>query len=339
MIREAIAKLVEKHDLTRAEAAGAMDDVMSGKATDAQIAAFAVALRMKGETAEEITGCATVMRDKATRIVAPSPDVLDTCGTGGDATGTFNVSTAAALVAAAAGCCVAKHGNRCVSSASGSADVLRELGVNIEAPVATVERCLREASIGFLFAPALHGAMKYAVGPRRDLGIRTVFNILGPLTNPARAKRQLLGVYDARLLETMARVLANLGSVRCLVVHGDDGLDELTTTTTSHVCELHGGQVRSYLVQPAELGIPKARLDDLKVGSAAESAEAILDVLTGKGGPRRDIVVLNAGAALLAGDKASDLSDGIRLAEEVIDGGAPMRTLERLIAITNEGGG
>ena len=269
MIRDAIAKLVAAQDLSRDEAVAAMTAIMSGDATDAQIAAFTVALRLKGETVDEISGCAAVMREKAVRIHAPSPDVLDTCGTGGDATGTFNISTAVALVAAGAGCCVAKHGNRSVSSASGSADVLRELGVNIEAGVPVVERALREAGIGFLFAPALHGAMKYAIGPRREMGIRTVFNILGPLTNPARARRQLLGVFDAGLLDTMARVLASLGSVRCLIVHGDDGLDELTTTTTSHVCELHDGQLRSYIVSPGELGLPPARLDDLRVASPA----------------------------------------------------------------------
>jgi anthranilate phosphoribosyltransferase len=336
MIREAIAKLVASEDLSREEAAAAMDEIMSGGATDAQIAAFAVALRLKGETADEITGCASVMREKATRVAAPSPDVLDTCGTGGDSSGTFNISTATALVAAAGGCCVAKHGNRSVSSSSGSADVLRELGVNIEAGVAVVERSLREVGIGFLFAPALHGAMKYAIGPRREMGIRTVFNILGPLTNPARARRQLLGVYDPALLETMARVLGNLGSVRCLIVHGDDGLDELTTTTTSRVCELDRGEIRSYTIEPTELGLPQARLDDLRVASVAESAQAIREVFAGRTGPHRDIVVLNSGAALMVGGKAENLEAGVRLAGELLDSGAATRTLDRLIAVTNE---
>ncbi len=337
MIKDAIAKLVAREALTRDEAVDAMNAVMSGEATDAQIAAFAVALRLKGETPDEITGCAEVMREKATRIDAGTEDVLDTCGTGGDSTGTFNISTATALVAAAGGCTVAKHGNRSVSSASGSADVLRELGVNIEADVPTVERSLREARIGFLFAPALHGAMKYAIGPRREMGVRTVFNILGPLTNPALARRQLLGVYDAGLLETMARVLGNLGSVRCLIVHGDDGLDELTTTTTSHVCELNRGEIRSYEIQPASLGIEPARLEDLQVSSAAESAAAIRRVLAGESGPHRDIVVLNAAAAFLVSDKAADLAEGLRRAEKTLEGGAATATLERLIAVTNEG--
>ena len=337
MIREAIRKLVLSHDLTRDEAVAVMNQIMSGEATDAQIAAFMVALRLKGETPEEITGCAEVMRDKATRIQTPSDDALDVVGTGGDETRTFNISTAAALVAAGAGCCVAKHGNRSVSSSSGSADVLRELGVNIEADVPTVERCIREAGVGYLFAPALHLAMKYAIGPRREMGIRTVFNILGPLTNPARARRQLLGVYDAALLETMARVLANLGSIRSLVVHGDDGLDELTTTTTSHVCELDAGELRSYTVSPADLGLPQARLDDLRVDSPPESAQIIRDVLGDKPGPHRDIVLLNAAAALMAAGKAADLPQGMHLAAATIHSGAAAKALDQMIRITNAG--
>ena len=335
MIKEAISKLVSRSSLSTAEAEAAMAEIMAGGATPAQIAAFAVALRMKGETADEVTGCARAMRAAATRITAPPGAVLDTCGTGGDASGTFNISTAAALVAAGAGCCVAKHGNRSVSSASGSADVLRELGVNIEAPAQAVERSLREANIGFLFAPSLHQAMKHAIGPRRELGIRTVFNILGPLTNPAGAQRQLLGVYDAALLELMAAVLANLGSVHCLVVHGDDGLDELTTTSASHVCELREGRCRTWVLRPDDLGLPRARLEDLKVASPAESAAAIRAVLAGTRGPHRDIVALNAAAALVAGGKADALPDGLRLAQHAIDSGAAAHALERLTAITS----
>ncbi|MFW6164060.1 MAG: anthranilate phosphoribosyltransferase, partial [Planctomycetota bacterium] len=266
----------------------------------------------------------------------PTADVLDTCGTGGDASHTFNISTTAALVAAGAGCCVAKHGNRSVSSSSGSADVLRELGVNIEADVTVVERCLAEAGIGFLFAPALHGAMKHAIGPRREMGIRTVFNILGPLTNPARATRQLLGVYDPALLEPVARTLGALGSARCLVVHGGDGLDELTTTAASQVCELADGQLRTYTVQPGMLGLRQARREDLTVGSPVESAEVIRSVLAGTQGPHRDIVTLNAGAALVAGGKAEDLGAGLRLGCESIDSGAAARVLDRLVAVSNE---
>jgi len=336
VIQEAIAHLVEGRNLSRQDAAAAMEEIMSGQATDAQIAAFIVALRMKGETVEEIAGCAEVMRRKATRVAAPSPDALDTCGTGGDASHTFNISTAAALVAAGAGCCVAKHGNRSVSSASGSADVLAELGVNINVGVELVERCLREAGIGFLFAPGLHGAMKHAIGPRREMGVRTIFNILGPLTNPAGATRQLLGVYDPPLLETVASVLDALGSVRCLVVHGDDGLDELTTATTSRVCELKQGKLHTYTIAPEDFGLPRARLDDLRVSSPQESAEIIRRVLRGEGGPCRDIVALNAGAAIVAGGKADDLAEGIRLACEAIDSGEAARRLERLAAITSE---
>ncbi|NQT51736.1 anthranilate phosphoribosyltransferase [bacterium] len=335
MIREAIAKLVVGEDLSRDEAIGVMNQIMSGEATDAQIAAFMVALRLKGETVEEISGCAEVMRQKATRITAPCDDVLDVVGTGGDEAHTFNISTAAALVSAAAGCCVAKHGNRSVSSTSGSADVLKALGVNIEADVPTVERCLAEVGVGYLFAPALHGAMKYAIGPRREMGIRTVFNILGPLTNPAMAKRQLLGVYDAALLVPMAQVLASLGSTRCLIVHGDDGLDELTTTTASQVCELRAGQVTRYAITPADTGLPTASLDDLRVDGAEESAAAIRAVFAGDRGPHRDIVVLNAGAALMVADKAEDLAAGIRLAGEVIDSGAAAATLDKLVAVSN----
>ena len=334
-IKAAIAKLVAGSDLSRDEAAASMNAIMSGEATDAQIAAFCVALRLKGETVDEITGCAQGMREKATRITAPCADVLDTCGTGGDASGTFNISTATAIVAAGAGCCVAKHGNRSVSSSSGSADVLRELGVNIEADVPTVERCLAEAGIGFLFAPALHGAMKYAIGPRREMGIRTVFNILGPLTNPARATRQLLGVFDPAWLEPIARVLGNLGSVRCLVVHGEDGLDELTTTAASRVAELADGEVRSYTIHPGMCGLTQAKPEDLQVGSPAESAAAIRDILGGAKGPKRDIVVLNASAALMVAGKAGDLGQGMRLAIESLDGGAAAGVLDRLIAVSN----
>jgi len=335
MLKELVSKLVSRESLSAVEAEAAMDEIMSGGATEAQIAAFAVALRMKGETVDEIAGCARAMRAKATRIQAPRVDLLDTCGTGGDASGTFNISTAAALVAAGAGCCVAKHGNRGVSSSCGSADVLRELGVRIDAPVATVERSLRDAGIGFLFAPALHGAMKHAIGPRREIGIRTVFNILGPLTNPAGARHQLLGVYEARLVEVMAAVLASLGCVHCLVVHGDDGLDELTTTATTQACEMKNGRLLPFTIRPEDAGLPRARLDDLRVSSAAESASVIRGVLGGRRGPQRDIVVLNAAAALVAAGRADGLREGCLRAAAAIDAGAAARALDQLIAITN----
>jgi len=335
MIREAIAMLLDGTDLSDEQATAVMNQIMSGDATDAQIGAFLIALRVKGETVEEITGCARVMREKATRIAAPFADVLDTCGTGGDASGTFNISTATAIVAAGAGCRVAKHGNRSVSSSSGSADVLKALGVNIEADTATVERCIAEAGIGFLFAPLLHGAMKYAIGPRREMGVRTIFNILGPLTNPAFASRQVLGVYDARLVEPLARVLGNLGSVRCLVVHGDDGLDELTTTAPSQVAELDGGEVTCWTLEPEDVGLPRASLDDLKVEGPDESAAAIRAILAGETGPKRDIVVLNAAAAIVAVGKGDDLMAGIAVAIEAIDSGAAAATLAKLVATSN----
>ncbi len=340
MIQELIAKLVERQDLSVEQSVQAMDQIMSGQATPAQIAAFIIALRMKGETTDEITGCARVMRAKVTRI-DPGPsdyDVVDTCGTGGDASSTFNVSTAAALVAAGAGVTVAKHGNRAVSSHSGSADVLRELGVNVEAEPAVVEKCLREARIGFLYAPKLHGAMKFAIGPRREIGARTVFNILGPLTNPAGARCQLLGAYEDSLASLLAGVLCNLGSKRCLVVHGEDGLDEITITGRTHVAELKDGGVRDYTVGPEDVGLPRGKLDDLIVRNVEEAADAVRRVLSGEKGPKRDIVLMNAGAALLAGGAAADLRDGVRRAAEAIDSGAAAQALETLIRVSNETG-
>ena len=324
--------------LTVEESVAAMNAIMSGEATPAQIAAFIVALRMKGETIEEIAGCAQVMREKAAHIDAGSSafDVVDTCGTGGDARHTFNISTASALVTAGAGVTVAKHGNRAVSSTSGSADVLMGLGVNLQAPQEVVERCLREAHIGFLFAPLMHGAMKFAIGPRREIGVRTVFNILGPLTNPAGAKCQVLGVYDDKLVEPMAGVLKQLGSKRCMIVHGEDGLDEMTTTATTHVAELADGAVTTYQLTPEELGFPRARLEDFVVESAAEAVHTLRDILGGKPGPRRDIVLLNAGAAILVSGAASDLKDGIAKAGQSIDSGAAKAALDKLVAITNE---
>lgn len=338
MIQGLIRKLTDRRDLTREESVQAMNAIMSGEATPAQIAAFIVALRMKGETTEEITGCARVMREKATRIEpGESPyDVIDTCGTGGDARNTFNISTASALVAAGAGVRVAKHGNRAVSSRSGSADVLKQLGVNIQADKAVVERCLREVNIGFLFAPMLHGAMKYAIGPRREIAVRTVFNILGPLTNPAGAPCQVLGVYDEKLVPVLAGVLKNLGSKRCLVVHGDDGLDEITITGNTHVAELKDGTVTTYTRSPEDVGLPRASLSDLVVRGPDEATAALRSVLKGESGPRRDIVLLNAGAALMLAGAAKDLGEGIARAGKAIDSGAAQKTLDDLIRISNE---
>jgi len=335
MIKEAIQKLVVSSDLTTEESVAVMTEIMEGQATEAQIAAFMVALRLKGETVEEITGCARVMREKATRIDAGDGPVADTCGTGGDGSSTFNISTAAAFVAAGAGLKIAKHGNRSVSSQSGSADVLKALGVNIEADQSTVERCLAEANIGFLFAPMLHGAMKYAIGPRREIGIRTVFNILGPLTNPAGATCQVLGVYDGALTESMARVLGNLGSERAFVVHGSDGLDEITTTGPTKVSELKDGEVHTYEVRPDNFGLPQATIEDLAVVTPDESAAAITGVLSGEQGPKRDIVVLNAAAALAAAGIAPDLAGGLPIAANSIDSGPASQVLAKLVETSN----
>lgn len=329
-IQDAIAKLIEGRDLTRDRTIGSMNQIMSGEATDAQIGAFLVALRVKGETADEIAGAAEVMREKATRVVTRHATVVDTCGTGGDGAGTFNISTAAAFVAAGAGLCVAKHGNRAASSLCGSADVLKELGVNIEASPETTGRCLDEVGIGFLFAPALHGAMKYAIGPRREVGVRTIFNALGPLTNPAGATRHLIGVYSRSLTGRLAEVLRTLKSERAFVVHGLDGLDEITTTGPTRVSELNDGAVTTYEIRPEDLGIQRSTPGDLAGGNAETNASILRRVLNGEPGPRRDIVVLNAAAAIVAGGAADDLQAGIELAGETVDSGRAMDKLEEL---------
>ncbi len=337
-MQEAIAKVIDGDDLRRDEMTDVMNQIMSGEATDAQIGAFLIALRMKGESVDEIAGAAAVMREKATPIATKHDVLVDTCGTGGDHSGTFNISTTAALVAAGAGLCVAKHGNRAATSQSGSADVLMALGVNIEASPETVSRCLDEVGIGFLFAPALHGAMKYAIGPRREIGVRTIFNALGPLTNPAGAKRQVIGVYSAALTETLAGVLASLGAERAYVVHGSDGLDEMTLTGPTKVSELKDGSVSTYRVSPGDFGLGEARADALKGGDADSNAAITLSVLKGAEGPARDIALLNAAAAIVAGDKASDLRAGILIAAEAIDSGRALAKLEALIAASNRPG-
>ncbi len=335
MIQDAIQQLIAGQDLDRETATAVMEQIMSGEATDAQIGGFLVALRCKGETVDEVAGCAEVMRAKATRISGGRAPLIDTCGTGGDASGTFNISTTVAFVAAGAGCTVAKHGNRAMSSQCGSADVLAELGVDIEADPARVGACLDEAGIGFLFAPALHGAMKHAIGPRRELGTRTVFNILGPLTNPAGATRHLMGVFAPELTELQARVLRALGSERAFIVHGLDGLDEITLTGPSRVSELAGGEVRTYEIEPADFGLDRAEAADLKGGDAADNAAILRQVLDGAGGPRADVVVLNAAAALAAAGVAGDLAAGIEAARESIASGRARRSLDRLVEVSN----
>ncbi|MFC1692927.1 anthranilate phosphoribosyltransferase [Candidatus Latescibacterota bacterium] len=335
MIQEAIKKAIKGSDLTREEARMAMETIMSGEATDAQIGAFLVAMRLKGETVEEIASFTGVMREKATRIDAGSKDVVDTCGTGGDGSGTFNISTISAFVAAGAGISVAKHGNRSVSSKCGSADVLRELGINIDITPDRVSECLKTTGIAFLFAPLLHASMKYAIGPRRELGIRTFFNILGPMTNPAGAKRQLMGVYSEELVETVAGVLANLGSERAFVVHGSDGLDEITTTDETIVAEVKNGSVSVYTINPQDYGITAASLEDLKVHDIAGNTETFMGILSGDSGPKRDIVLLNSAFAICAGGAADSAEEGLRLAKDSIDSGAAMQKFEALKEFTN----
>ncbi len=330
MIQEAVKKVVEGRDLSRGEAAAAMECIMSGGATDAQIGGFLIAMRLKGETVEEIASFARVMREKAVRIDPGGVDVLDTCGTGGDGAHTFNISTVAAFVAAGAGIRVAKHGNRSVSSKCGSADVLMALGIKIDLPPERVSACVQEVGIGFLFAPLLHSSMKYAIGPRRELGVRTFFNLLGPLTNPAGARRQLMGVYDASLVPKVAGVLADLGSEQAFVVHGSDGLDEITTTGETSVAEVSGGAVRSFTVSPGELGLERAEPVGLAGGSADENAAIFISVLSGKPGPQRDIVLLNSAFAICAGGGAYTPAEGLRFAAESIDSGAAMEKYRRL---------
>jgi len=331
VIAMAIGKVVEGQDLTAHEAADVMRQVMSGEATPAQIGAYLIALRMKGETVDEIVGSAKVMREMATPIRVDDPLVVDTCGTGGDRQGTFNISTTAAFVVAGGGVTVAKHGNRAVSGRSGSADVLAALGVNVELPPAGVEACVNEIGVGFLFAPLFHGAMRHAIGPRREIGVRTLFNILGPLTNPAAASIQVLGVYDAALTDTLARVLVALGSRHCFVVHGSDGLDEITTTGPSRVAEGQAGKVGAYQLDPGEVGIRRAQPSDLKGGDAAENAAITQKILDGEKGPQRDIVLLNAAPAFVAAGKAKNLKQGIAVAAEAIDSGAAAEKLARLV--------
>jgi anthranilate phosphoribosyltransferase len=334
MIQKIIHKVVDRQDLTRTEAFEAMLSIMSGEVTDPLIASFLTALRMKGETVAEITGCAQAMREKAVKIATTRNAVIDTCGTGGDSLGTFNISTAAAIIAAGAGAVVAKHGNRAVSSRAGSADVLVALGVNIELSKEKVEACLNDVGIAFLFAPMMHGAMRFAAPVRRELGMRTVFNVLGPLTNPAGARRQLLGVFSPALTETLARVLGELGSERALVVHGSGGLDEISTVGTTKISELNNGKVRTYEFDHASVMVPGSAIDSLIGGDAAVNAGIIRRILGGEQGACRDIAVLNAGAALYVAGIGESIADGIRIAAESIDTGRAERKLHELSEYT-----
>ena len=333
MIKEAIDALVSGKSLTMDQAAAVMEEIMSGEATAAQFGAFVTGLRLKGETVHEIAGMARVMRDKAIPVKVAGP-VVDTCGTGGDASETFNISTTAAFVIAAAGLKVAKHGNRGMSSGCGSADVLDALGVKIDLGAEGVERCLEEVGIGFMFAQVFHPAMKFAAPPRREIGIRTVFNILGPLTNPARAQAQLLGVADESLAKTMAEALSLLGSNHALVVHGMDGLDEITLGAPTVVCELSQDEITRYVIDPEEFGFARVSMSSLKGGPPRESADIIRRVLRGETGPQRDIVLLNAAAALVAGDRAENLEQGLPIAAQAIDSGKALQVLDELISLT-----
>ncbi len=326
--------VVDGISLSESEMAECMREIMEGKASDAQIGSLLTALRMKGETVEEITGAAKIMREKATTIKAPE-DVLDTCGTGGDMSGTFNISTTTAFVVAGAGVPVAKHGNRSVSSRSGSADVLEALGIKIDLAPDKVERCLSETGFGFLFAPLFHPAMKYAIGPRRELGIRTIFNILGPITNPAGAKRQILGVFTGKLTETLAMVLGNLGAVDAMVVHGDDGLDEISIAGKTRVSRFQNGKVETFSVQPEDFGIWSAGIEDIRGGNKEENAAITLSICRGGQGPMRDIILLNSAFALVAAGRTEDLKTAFQMAADVIDSGRALKKLEEVQKVSN----
>ena len=350
MIKEAILKVVERRNLSQEEMESAMREIMDGEASHALIASFITALRMKGETIDEITGAARVMRGKATRIPIKSRSVsidhddinldletiLDTCGTGGDGTSTFNISTTCAFVAAGAGIKVAKHGNRAVSSCCGSADVLYQLGVNLEMAPEEVGRCVDETGIGFLYAPLLHSAMKHALIPRREIGIRTIFNLLGPLSNPAGANAQVMGVYEADLTDKLAHVLLNLGTKRAMIVHGMDGLDEITVTRESRISEVKDAAVHTFILDPRDYGITISSADGLRGGDAKKNADITLGVLKGEKGPRRDIVLLNSGAAIYISGAAPSIKDGMIKAAESIDSGSAYNKLEQVIGFGNK---
>ena len=336
MIKELIKKIAEKKNLTEEESIQAMNEIMSGEATPSQIAAFITALRMKGETVEEITGAAKVMRKKATNIDFPGKIIVDTCGTGGDNSNTFNVSTVVALIAAAAGLLVAKHGNRSVSSSCGSADVMEKLGLNLEIPPGKVKQSIAEIGIGFLYAPLFHAAMKYATPVRREIGIRTIFNILGPLTNPAKANVQLLGVYRPELTEVLANVLKNLGTKNAFVVYGEGSFDEVSITGKTKVSQLKNDKVRTYYIQMEDFGFKKRSPEEIRGGTVEKNKQIILNILKGKKGAKREMVLLNAACLFIAAEEAGDFREGIKIAEEVIDSGRALKKLKALIEFSND---
>ena len=330
-----LQKVVKGENLSLDEMEQAMEMIMEGKVTHSQLSGFLVALHMKGETVEEITASAKVMKEKATPISIESGELMDTCGTGGDAKGTFNISTAVAFILAAAGVVVAKHGNRSVSSKSGSADVLESLGINISLPPSSVERCLKEINIAFLFAQDFHKATKHAAVPRKELGIRTIFNVLGPLTNPANIKYQLMGIYDPKLVYPIAEVLNNLGVKRAMVVHGSEGIDEFSLSGKNKVAFLNEGKIEKLEISPEDLGLEKYSIQEIQGGSAEENKRIILNIFNGEMGPKRDVVVLNSAAGLYVANKVNSLEEGINFAQEIIDSGKAMKKLEEMIEFTN----
>jgi anthranilate phosphoribosyltransferase len=334
-MQQAINKVLARQDLTSEEMTAVMETVMTGGATPAQIGGFLVGLRMKGETVAEIAAAASVMRELASGVAIDDlSNTVDLAGTGGDASGSFNISTASIFVAAAAGCHVAKHGNRSVSSSSGSADVLEAAGIRLDLTPDQVAQCVREVGVGFMFAPGHHGAMKYAIGPRKEMGVRTIFNVLGPLTNPAAVPSQLIGVFSDELLEPLAEVLQRLGSRHVMVVHARDGLDEISIGDATDVAELKEGQIRRFSVQPEDFGLQRASLDSLRVDDAAQSLDVIRGVLEDRPGPARDIVVLNAGAAIYCAGLADNLKAGVERADEAISSGEARNRLDRLVVLT-----
>lgn len=335
-IQTAIRNTLDRHDLTGEDMTTIMRSIMTGETTQAQIGGFLVGLRMKGETIDEIVAAARVMRDLATQVTVNVDHVVDTCGTGGDGSGTFNISTASAFVVAGAGGHVAKHGNRSVSSKSGSADVLEAMGVNLSLSATQVANCIEKAGIGFMFAPAHHGAMKHAIGPRREMGVRTIFNILGPLTNPANAPNQVIGVFTDELVSQLAHVLAELGSRHAMIVHASDGLDEISISSSTYVAELKNGTVTEYRITPEQFGMELRELDDIMVTSVDDSAGTIMSVLEGSKGPAHDIVTLNAGAGIYVCGLAETLDEGVHLAKRSIRTGQAKLCLEKLVTLSNE---
>ena len=331
----AIRAMTERRDLTNEEMTTVMRTIMTGEATPSQIGGFLVGLRMKGETVDEVTAAASVMRELATKVDVNSEHLVDTCGTGGDSSGSFNISTASAFVVAAAGGRVAKHGNRSITSKSGSADVLEAAGVNLNATPEQVAACVNDIGVGFMFAPAHHSAMKHAIGPRKEMAVRTIFNVLGPLTNPAGAPNQVLGVYDKAWIEPLAQVLKNLGSDHVLVVHAADGLDEISIGSETYIAELKNGEITSYSVKPEDFGMTSVDLEAVRAKDAEDSLAIIKSVMDNVDGPAKDIVSLNAGAAIYAAGLASTLAEGVAKAQETIASGAVKEKLEELISVTN----